>query len=86
MCGRSPRTVSLEVHDIPLVAGGGANIGIDMVGLSSTGVYVGGVSRGSSAEGKVQAGDQILEINERKIGMSPSHVAYQIRNFCVCFS
>ena len=68
--GRSPRAISLEVHDVPSIAGGGANIGIDMVGLSSTGVFVGGVSRGSSAEGVVQTGDQILEVNGRKIGMS----------------
>ena len=67
---RSPRTVTLEVHDVPSITGGGANIGIDMVGLSSTGVFVGGVSRGSPAEGlKVKAGDQILELNGRKIGV-----------------
>ena len=67
--GRLPRTISLEVHDVSSIAGGGANIGIDMVGLSSTGVFVDEVSRGSSAERKVQAGDQILEVNGRKIGM-----------------
>jgi S1-C subfamily serine protease len=68
--GRSPRTISLEVHDVPSIAGGGANIGIDLVGLSSTGVFVGGISKGSSAEGsKVKAGDQILEVNGRKIGI-----------------
>ena len=71
MHGRSRRTVTLEVHDVPSIAGGGANIGINIVGLSSTGVFVGGVSKGSSAEGlKVKEGDQILEVNGRKIGVS----------------
>ena len=50
------------------MAGGGASIGIDMVGLSSTGVFVGGVSRDSTAERKVQAGDQILQINGKSVG------------------
>ena len=66
--GRSLRTISLEVSDVDLSARGGANIGIEMVGLSSTGVFVGGVCDGSKAEGKVQIGDQILEINGRSVG------------------
>ena len=65
--GRSPRTIPLEVCEVSMGAGGGANIGVDIVGLSSTGVFVDRVCRDSKAEGKVQTGDQILEINGRKI-------------------
>ena len=54
--------------DVSLVAGGGASVGIDMVGLSSTGVFVGGVSDPSNIEGKLQSGDQILAINGRTVG------------------
>ena len=56
---RSAHTVPLDVCEVPLGAMGGPSIGIDTVGLSSTGVFV---CRGTS---KVQTGDQILEMNGR---------------------
>lgn len=51
-------------------------LGVDLVGLSSTGVYVSKVySESQSDSDRLQIGDQLLEVNSKKIGKS--HV-------CVC--
>ena len=50
--------------------GGASKAGLRLSGLSSTGVFVDRVLPGSQAEveGHIQRGDQLLEINGRKIG------------------
>ena len=50
--------------------GGASKAGLRLTGFSSTGVFVEEVLPGSQAEveGLVQRGDQLLQINETKIG------------------
>lgn len=61
-----------ERREVTLVMNEGVELGMDLVGLSSTGVFVnklypGGVAHESD---KLQVGDQVLEVNNQNTGWS----------------
>ena len=64
--GRSPREIRLTQPEQE--AGQGVGLGVELEGLSDTGVYVSELAEGGKDEVLLQVGDQILEVNGQSVG------------------
>jgi len=62
-----PRSVSITMGG--LAVGGARRVGLELIGLSSTGVFIDEVSPGGEAErSDLRKGDQILEVDDKHVG------------------